>query len=110
LSLLSSAACALVCFLWARRYAFSGVRRIGWALCGFLFGWIGLVLLLAVQEWPARVVCPKCRKGRVVNRDTCEHCSAAHEPPAPDGTEIFEATTPMPSDVPAAMNAAAPSA
>jgi hypothetical protein len=55
-----------------------------------MFGWVGLVLMLALQEWPARIACPKCRKLRVVTRDTCEHCSAAHTLPAPDGTEIFE--------------------
>jgi hypothetical protein len=63
---------------------------LGWSLCGLLFGWAGLVLLLALQEWPARVACPKCHKPRVVARDTCEHCGAPHAAPAPDGTEIFE--------------------
>lgn len=91
-SLLSAAACALICFLLARRYAFSHARRIGWALGGLLFGWVGLQLMLAVQEWPARVVCPGCRKRRVVSRDTCAHCGAPHAAPAPDGTEIFETT------------------
>jgi hypothetical protein len=93
LSLLSAAACALVCFLLARRYAFSRARRIGWALGGLLFGWVGLLLMLALQEWPARVACPGCRKPRVVSRDTCEHCGAPHAAPALDGTEIFETTT-----------------
>jgi hypothetical protein len=92
LSLLSSAACALICFLLARRYAFSRIRCIGWALCGLLFGWVGWLLMLAVQEWPARVACPGCRKRRVVSRDGCEHCGAPHAAPAPDGTEIFETT------------------
>jgi hypothetical protein len=93
LSLLSAAACALGCFLLARRYAFSRARRIGWALCGLLFGWVGLLLMFALQEWPARVGCPGCRKRRVVSRDACEHCGAPHAAPAPDGTEIFETTT-----------------
>ncbi len=76
LILLSAAASALVCFLLARLSAFSRARSIGWALVGFLFGWVGLVLLLVVQEWPARIACPKCRELRVVTRDTCEHCGA----------------------------------
>jgi hypothetical protein len=46
--------------------------------------------MLAVQQWPARVTCPACRRPRVVTRDTCEHCGAAQALPAPDGTEIFE--------------------
>jgi hypothetical protein len=92
LILLSSLAGAQVCFLLARRYAFSRVRRLGWSLCGLLFGPAGLLLLLALQEWPARIACPRCRKLRVVTRDTCEHCGAPHATPAPDGTEIFEPT------------------
>jgi hypothetical protein len=92
LILLSAVVCAGICFLYARRYSFSRARCFGWALCGFFFGWGGLVLMLAVQEWPARIVCPNCRKLRVVTRDTCEHCGAPHATPAPDGTEIFEPT------------------
>jgi hypothetical protein len=88
--LVSALACALSCFLLARRFAFSRARSIGWALLGCFFGWVGLLLMLAVQEWPARIVCPKCRKLRVVIRDACEHCGAPHAAPAPDGTEIFE--------------------
>jgi hypothetical protein len=51
--------------------------------------------MLALQEWPARVACPRCRRPRVVNRDTCEHCGAPHASPTPDGTEIFEPATPV---------------
>ena len=96
LILLSAAACALGCFLLARRYAFSRGRSIGWAVLGFLYGWVGLVLMFVLQEWPTRVTCPKCRKLRVVTRDTCEHCGTAHAAPAPDGTEIFEPTIAAP--------------
>jgi hypothetical protein len=90
LILLSALACAVVCFLLSRRHAFSGARRVGWALCGLLFGPPGLLLMLALQDWPARVACPSCRRPRAVTRDTCEHRGAAHAPPAPDGTEVFE--------------------
>ncbi|HEX5271675.1 MAG TPA: hypothetical protein VFW33_14355, partial [Gemmataceae bacterium] len=90
LSLLSSAVCAAACFVLAGRYAFSGSRRVGWALCGLLFGWVGLVLMLALQEWPARVRCPACGRSRRVDRERCEHCGAPHAQPARDGTEIFE--------------------
>lgn len=94
--LLSAAASALVCVLLARRYAFSRAACTGWALLGMLFGWIGLGLMLALHEWPARIACPKCRKPRVVTRDNCEHCGAAQALPAPDGTEIFEQTAAIP--------------
>jgi hypothetical protein len=84
----------LGCYLLARGSAFSRARCIGWAMLGFFFGWVGLVLMLASQEWPARIACPKCRKPRVVTRDTCEHCGAPHTAPSLDGTEIFESTAP----------------
>lgn len=90
LSLLSAVACALACFLLARRHSFSRARCAGWSLCGLLCGPAGLLLMLALQEWPARVPCPRCARPRVVTRDTCEHCGAAHAPAARDGTEIFE--------------------
>jgi hypothetical protein len=110
MTLLSAGACALVCFLLARRYAFSRARRIGWALCGFLFGWTGLVLMLALQDWPARVSCPSCRQPRRVDRACCEHCGAPHAVPAPDGTEVFEATDAAPHAASALANVAAASA
>jgi hypothetical protein len=92
LMLLSAAACALGCFLLARCHAFSRARCLGWAMVGFFFGWVGLLLMLAIAEWPVRIACPKCRKLRVVTRDHCEHCGTGHAAPAPDGTEIFEPT------------------
>jgi hypothetical protein len=88
--LLSALASALGCFMLARRFAFSRARRIGWLLCGLVFGPVGLLLLLAVQEWPARIACPQCHKPRLVTRETCEHCGATHAKPIEDGTEIFE--------------------
>jgi hypothetical protein len=88
--LLSAAVSALVCLLLARRYAFSRAAGLGWAFLGLLFGWNGLALMLALQEWPALSACPKCRRPRVVTRDTCEHCGAAQAVPVPDGTEILE--------------------
>jgi hypothetical protein len=94
--LLAALASGLACFLLPRRYAFSRTRRIGWAVCGLLFGPTGLLLMIALLEWPTQITCPRCRKFRVITRDTCEHCGAAHAVPAPDGTEIFEPTAAMP--------------
>jgi hypothetical protein len=92
LMLLSAGVSALVCYLLTRRHAFARRHCLGWALCGLLWGPIGLLLLLALHEWPARIACPGCGKPRVVTRDRCEHCGAPHVVPAPDGTEIFEPT------------------
>ncbi|HKB39406.1 MAG TPA: hypothetical protein VKD72_23415, partial [Gemmataceae bacterium] len=46
LMLLSAAACALVCFLLARRSSFTRLQCLGWSLCGLLFGATGLLLML----------------------------------------------------------------
>ena len=94
--LLASLASGLACFLLPRRHAFSRARRIGWALCGLLLGPAGLLMMIVLLEWPAQIACPKCRKPRVVTRDLCEHCGAAHAAPVPDGTEIFEPNAAMP--------------
>jgi hypothetical protein len=100
LMMLSAGVCALVCFWLTRRHAFARWHCIGWALCGLLWGPVGLLLLLALQEWPARIPCPKCGKLRVVTRDSCEHCGAPHALPTADGTEIFES---IPESPPTAL-------
>jgi hypothetical protein len=92
LTLVAAVLSALISFLICRRYALAKGVCIRWACCGILFGPLGLLLLLAVQQWPARLACPQCRARRVVTLATCEHCGAAHAVPEPDGTEIFEAT------------------
>jgi hypothetical protein len=90
LMLLAAGVSALICLVLTRRYAFSRLRCLGWALWGLLWGPMGLLLLLALQEWPARIACPKCSKLRVVTQERCEHCGAPHALPPLDGTEIFE--------------------
>jgi hypothetical protein len=99
LVLLASGCSALACFMLPRRYACSWARRVCWGLGGLLFGPTGLLLMIALLEWPAQVTCPKCRKRRVVTRDTCEHCGADHAAPVPDGTEVFELTAAAPCTV-----------
>ncbi len=87
---------AASCYWLARRYAFSPARRLSWSCCGFLFGPVGLLLLLAIHDRPARIACPVCCRLRIVTRDTCEHCGAPHATPQADGTEIFEPTASLP--------------
>jgi hypothetical protein len=88
--LATAVSCGLGCWLLARRHAFSRASCLGWSACGLLWGPVGLLLMLAVQEWPAHIACPRCSKLRVVTRDACEHCGALHAQPAADGTEVFE--------------------
>jgi hypothetical protein len=99
LMVLASVGSALACFILPRGHAFSLVGRVGWGLGGLLLGPTGLLLMIALLEWPARVTCPTCRKLRVVTRDTCEHCGAAHAAPVADGTEVFEPTAAAPCTV-----------
>jgi hypothetical protein len=94
LMLLSGVAAALGSLVLTHRYAFTVGGRIGWTVVGFLFGWVGLVLMLVLEEWPTRVSCPRCGKLRVATRESCEYCGALHATPAPDGTEILEANAP----------------
>jgi hypothetical protein len=94
--LVGAVASGLVCYLLARRHSFSRARRRGWALCGFAWGVVGLLLMLAIQEWPARIRCPSCGRQRGVDRERCGHCGAARPTPEPDGTEIFEETAAAP--------------
>jgi hypothetical protein len=94
LMLASAVLSGCICFFLCRRYAFGRSSCLGWALCGLLLGPFGLVLLLAVQEWPARIVCPTCRALRIVTRESCEHCGRAHALPVTDGTEVFEPAAP----------------
>jgi hypothetical protein len=97
LMLLMATASALGNFLLARRHAYSSARCAAWTMCGLFFGWVGIALMLAVEEWPARIPCRSCRRFRVVTCETCEHCGAAHSRPNPDGTEIFEPASAVPS-------------
>jgi 4-hydroxy-3-methylbut-2-en-1-yl diphosphate synthase IspG/GcpE len=101
LMLFSALAAAAACGVLARRYAFSHAAAAGWTSTGLLFGPAGLLLMLAVQQWPARVACPACCRLRVVDREQCEHCGALHTAPAPDGTEIFEPAPTEPHAAPA---------
>jgi len=90
LMLLASVGSCISCFVRARRSAFSSSRCLGWAACGFLFGLSGLLAMATLLDRPAFVTCQSCRKSRVVTRERCEHCGAAHAVPQRDGTEIFE--------------------
>jgi hypothetical protein len=90
LVLLASTICGLICFWLTRRYVLARSQRIGWVLCGVLFGPAGVLLMVTLPDWPAQIGCPACRSRRVVTREQCEHCGAPHAHPTLDGTEVFE--------------------
>lgn len=72
-----------------KRYNLSAKARVGWTIFILLFGITGLLGLLCTEEWPAREMCPDCKKLRSVDRATCEHCGATFSPPEKNGSEIF---------------------
>jgi hypothetical protein len=81
---------AIGAFLIGRRYAFTSREQLLWTTIGFFGGALGVALMLALREWPAREPCATCGRRRVVNRERCEHCGAEFERPALDGTEVFQ--------------------
>ncbi len=90
-ALIIGALCAAAAVAFCHRYSFTWLRTGGWAVLALLAGIPGLLLLLALMEWPAMETCPSCARRRMATRQQCEHCSAPFEPPAQDGTEVFEA-------------------
>jgi ABC-type transport system involved in multi-copper enzyme maturation permease subunit len=89
-----SLAAALVCIpmgWWLGwRYQFSLRRQLGWAMFYLFWGIPGLLAFLCAEEWPAREICPACKKLRVVDREKCPHCGAAFAPSEKTGVEVFE--------------------
>lgn len=91
IGLVGAGLCVAVGWLIGSRYHFSAQTKLAWAVFHFFAGFPGLLALLCVYEWPAREVCPNCKRLRIVDREQCEHCGADFAAPKKDGTEIFEA-------------------
>jgi len=90
-SALGGLVAAVPAWLISRRLGDGRRGQIAWALGVFWLGGYGVLLLLALRAWPARVPCPNCGRERVVDNEACEHCGAAFARPRRDGTEIFDA-------------------
>ena len=88
--IVSAICCAGISILIARRCRFGVTKTAGWALANLLLGPAGVVVMLGINEWPAREPCAACGKRRLASRRHCTACSAAPAPPAFDGREIFE--------------------
>lgn len=91
LSALMGLVSAVLAWLISRRLGDGRRGQVAWALGVFWLGSYGILLLLALRAWPARVPCPHCGRERVVDREACEHCGALFARPQRDGTEIFDA-------------------
>ena len=90
LSLLTGLIAAALSWPITRRLGDNRRGQIAWAFGIFWLGWYGVLLLLALRPWPARIPCPNCNRLRVVDRESCEHCGAVWARPLRDGTEIFD--------------------
>ncbi len=88
--LLSGVVSLMVNLRLARRNAMARGRRILWATLGLLMGPSGVLLMLCMQAWPAKLRCDECGVKRLVSLFKCEHCGVGFAPPARDGTEIFD--------------------
>ncbi len=85
-SLLCGAGTRILC----RRFGFGRGKTLAWIVTNLLLGPAGVVVMLSLNDWPAREVCAACGKSRLVGRRECTSCGAALPPPALDGREIFE--------------------
>jgi len=89
-STLGGLAAAIPAWLISRRLGDGWRGQVSWGLGVFWLGGYGVLLLLALRAWPARVPCPNCGRQRAVDNEACEHCGAAWARPRRDGTEIFD--------------------
>ncbi len=86
----SAALSAVATFMLSRRCGFSWRKTIGWSIGNLLLGPAGVVVMLSLNDWPAREICTSCGGKRLVGRQECTRCGAALSPPQVDGREIFE--------------------
>jgi hypothetical protein len=88
--LASGAVSGIVTFFLSRRCGFSTAKTAGWTAANVLLGPAGMIVMLGLNEWPARERCASCGGKRLVGRRECPYCGAMLEPPTIDGREIFE--------------------
>jgi len=81
-----------------RRYSERRGWIVFWATICAILGVGGVLLLLAVRDWPPRIVCPACQRRTVASRFACQWCHQPYPRPNPGDIAIFDA-------VPAALPA-----
>jgi hypothetical protein len=86
----SAILCAGITLLLAWRCGFSVAKTISWTIGNVLLGPAGVVVMVSVNQWPPREVCPACGGKRLSWRLECSQCGAALPQPQSDGREIFE--------------------
>ncbi|WP_394831283.1 hypothetical protein LVJ94_32710 [Pendulispora rubella] len=88
--LCASVASAMANGFIAKRHAMDRGRTVLWGALGLVFGPSGIMLALALLDWPARARCGGCGRLRILEHAACEHCKAPASRSSHDGTEIFE--------------------
>jgi hypothetical protein len=86
----SAILCAAITLLIGRRCAFGMYKTLGWSIANLLLGPAGVVVMLGLNDWPARERCAACGQTRPAARRLCPHCHAPFPPPPRDGREIFD--------------------
>lgn len=89
LTMLAALPCALLAWRFGVQHQASPKTRAIWALSVFFAGLFGLLTLLFLHEWPARLPCANCGTKRNVAQQTCAACAASWPAVPLDGTEIF---------------------
>jgi hypothetical protein len=73
----------------ATRRGLSRTVRRRWQWISLLFGPAAVLTLASLHAQPVTIVCDECRRKRVIDNVKCEHCGAAQQAAASDGTEII---------------------
>ena len=88
--LVSSLMCGAGTLILCRKFGFGIGKTVAWTVANLLLGPAGVVVMLSLNDWPAREICAACGKRRLVGRRECTCCGAPLPSPALDGREIFE--------------------
>ena len=89
-SLAMSILSALTAILLGRNYELGSKAIAAWSLISLLLGPAAVVVMLGLNEWPARETCILCGGRRLAGRCECPRCAAPLPGPLMDGREIFE--------------------
>src|SRR5213075_1579487 len=66
--------CCAMTIVLDRRCGFSLAKTLACAMGNLLLGPAGLIVMLGVNEWPAREACQACGKKRLIARRDCTQC------------------------------------
>jgi hypothetical protein len=88
--LASSLTCGAIALFLGSRIGFGIGKTAAWSVANMLLGPAGVVVMLSLNDWPARETCVACGRARFIGRRECSRCAALLPQPKFDGREIFE--------------------